>query len=72
MAAPIDYDDLEFTRPANKIKAVNVPDVPQEILTGMKAYEDAARGMYRFSLPLCRSDVILLNVAITRFRPVRF
>lgn len=45
MAAPIDYGDLDFTRPADKIKAVNVPDIPQETFTGMKAYEDAARGM---------------------------
>lgn len=49
MAAPasVDYGDLEFTRPADKIKAFNVPDVPQEIFTGMRAYEDAARGMFR-------------------------
>ena len=47
MLAPIDYGDLEFTRPADKIKAVNVPDVAQEIFTGMKTYEDAARGMFR-------------------------
>lgn len=44
-AAPVDYGDLQFTRPADKIKAVNAPDVPQEIFTGMKIYEDAARGM---------------------------
>ncbi|KAG8216031.1 alpha beta-hydrolase [Butyriboletus roseoflavus] len=44
MAAPVDYGDLPFTRPADKIKAVNAPDIPQEIFTGMKAYEDAARG----------------------------
>ncbi|KAF8452502.1 alpha beta-hydrolase [Boletus edulis BED1] len=43
MTALVDYGDLEFTRPADKIKAVNVPDVPQEISTGMKVYEDAAR-----------------------------
>ncbi|KAI9460684.1 alpha beta-hydrolase [Boletus coccyginus] len=43
MAAPIDYGDLDFTRPADKIKAVNVPDISQETFTGMKAYEDAAR-----------------------------
>lgn len=53
MAAPVNYGNLEFTRPADKIKAVNVPDVPREIFTGMKAYEDAARGMYQFSSPLC-------------------
>ncbi|KAF9224794.1 alpha beta-hydrolase [Gyrodon lividus] len=44
MAAPIDYGDLKFTRPAKQIKAVNVPDVPKEIFIGMKEYEDAARG----------------------------
>lgn len=46
-SGPIDDGDIEFARPANKIKAVNVPDIPQEIFTGMKVYEDAARGMYR-------------------------
>lgn len=52
MAAPVDYGDLPFTKPANKIKAVNVPNIPQEIFTGMKAYEDAARGMcWFYSLP---------------------
>ncbi|KIJ63640.1 hypothetical protein HYDPIDRAFT_113136 [Hydnomerulius pinastri MD-312] len=44
MAAPVDYGDLEFTRPAKQIKAVNVPTVPQDIFDGMKEYEDAARG----------------------------
>ncbi|KIK99538.1 hypothetical protein PAXRUDRAFT_822615 [Paxillus rubicundulus Ve08.2h10] len=44
MAAPVDYGDLEFTRPASQIKAVNVPDIPEEIFTGMREYEDAARG----------------------------
>ncbi|KAG9313807.1 alpha beta-hydrolase [Chiua virens] len=44
MAAPVDYGDLEFTRPADKIKAINAPDIPQEIFTGMKQYEDANRG----------------------------
>ena len=44
--APIDYGDIEFTRPADKIKAVNVPDIPQDIFTGLKVYEDAAQGMY--------------------------
>jgi len=53
MAAPIDYGDLEFTRPADKIKAASVPDIPQEIFTGMKAYEDAARGMSRSYSWLC-------------------
>ena len=73
MATPVDYGDLEFTRPAHKIKAVNVPDVPKEIFTGMKAYEDAARGMYKSYLLLYvvqRSRSII--VAITRFRLVRF
>jgi hypothetical protein len=49
MAAPVDYGDLEFTRPANQIKAVNVPDISEGTFTGMKEYEDAARGMYSFS-----------------------
>ncbi|KIJ16352.1 Merops: S09.A77 [Paxillus involutus ATCC 200175] len=44
MAAPVDYGDLEFTRPANQIKAVNVPDISEGTFTGMKEYEDAARG----------------------------
>ncbi|KAH7882962.1 alpha beta-hydrolase [Phlebopus sp. FC_14] len=44
MAAPVDYGDLKFTRPANQIKAVNVPAIPQRIFDGMKDYEDAARG----------------------------
>jgi hypothetical protein len=46
MARPVDYGDLKFTRPADKIKAVNVPDIPQEIFTGLESYEDAARGVY--------------------------
>ena len=41
MSTPVNYGDLKFTRPADKIKAINVPDVPQEIFTGMKAYQDA-------------------------------
>lgn len=45
MTVPIDYGDLEFTRPADKIKAVDVPDIPQGVFAGMKAYEDAARGI---------------------------
>jgi hypothetical protein len=48
MAKPIDYGDLEFTRPAKQIKAVNLPAVPQRIFDGMKQYEDAARGVYFF------------------------
>ncbi|KAG0704150.1 alpha beta-hydrolase [Suillus ampliporus] len=44
MATPVDYGDLEFTRPAKQIKAVNLPAVPQRIFDGMKQYEDAARG----------------------------
>lgn len=44
MATPVDYGDLEFTRPARQIKAVNLPAVPQRIFDGMKQYEDAARG----------------------------
>ncbi|OJA12246.1 hypothetical protein AZE42_04083 [Rhizopogon vesiculosus] len=44
MAKPIEYGDLEFTRPAKQIKAVNVPVVSQRIFNGMKQYEDAARG----------------------------
>ncbi|KAF9233901.1 alpha beta-hydrolase [Melanogaster broomeanus] len=51
MAAPVNYGDLEFTRPADKIKAVNVPDIPEEIFTGMKDYEDAARGFDLYVLP---------------------
>ena len=50
MSTPVDYGDLKFTRPADKIKAINVPDVPQEIFTGMKAYQDATRGVYQSSL----------------------
>jgi hypothetical protein len=46
MATPVDYGDLEFTRPARQIKAVNLPVVPRRIFDGMKKYEDAARGMY--------------------------
>lgn len=44
MATPVDYGDLEFTRPARQIKAVNLPAVPRRIFDGMKQYEDAARG----------------------------
>ncbi|KAG2058015.1 alpha beta-hydrolase [Suillus hirtellus] len=44
MATPVDYGNLEFTRPAKQIKAVNLPAVPQRIFDGMKQYEDAARG----------------------------
>lgn len=44
MATPVDYGDLEFTRPARQIKAVNLPVVPRRIFDGMKQYEDAARG----------------------------
>ncbi|KAH7925325.1 alpha/beta-hydrolase [Leucogyrophana mollusca] len=40
----VNYDNLEFTRPATRIKAVNVPAVPQRIFDGMKSYEDASRG----------------------------
>jgi hypothetical protein len=46
MTKPIDYGDLEFTRPAKQIKAVNLPAVPQRIFDGMKQYEDAARGAW--------------------------
>ncbi|KAH7911501.1 Alpha/Beta hydrolase protein [Hygrophoropsis aurantiaca] len=40
----VDYGDLEFTRPAKHIKAVNVPAVPQRIFDGMRTYENASRG----------------------------
>lgn len=49
MTKPIEYGDLEFTRPAKQIKAVNLPDVPQRIFDGMKQYEDAARGALQLS-----------------------
>ena len=72
MAAPVDYGDLEFTRPAEKIKAVNVPHIPQDIFTGMKAYEDAARGMYpSYSLSCVVRMSQLINFAVTRVQSVR-
>ncbi|KAJ7491183.1 Alpha/Beta hydrolase protein, partial [Mycena latifolia] len=42
--SPFDYGDLEFTQPAERIKAFNMEAVPQRILDGMRKYEDSARG----------------------------
>ncbi|KZP22544.1 alpha/beta-hydrolase [Athelia psychrophila] len=39
-----DYSQLEFARPANQVKTVNVDPIPRRIIDGMKVYEDAARG----------------------------
>ncbi|KAH7925324.1 alpha/beta-hydrolase [Leucogyrophana mollusca] len=49
MSFRVDYGDLEFERPADKIKTNNVPPVPGRIFDGMKAYEDAARGFHLVS-----------------------
>ncbi|KAJ6546915.1 Alpha/Beta hydrolase protein [Mycena capillaripes] len=46
---PFDYGDLEFTQPAKRIKAFNVPEVPQRILDDMRKYEDSARGSFGFT-----------------------
>jgi hypothetical protein len=39
-----DYNHLDFTRPAEKIKAINVNPIPGFIFDGMKKYEQSARG----------------------------
>lgn len=39
-----DYSHLQFSRPADQIKAINVKPVPDRIFHGMAKYEDAARG----------------------------
>jgi hypothetical protein len=41
---PFDYSHLTFTRPAEKIKAINVNPIPESIFDGMKKYEHSARG----------------------------
>ncbi|KAJ6497168.1 Alpha/Beta hydrolase protein [Mycena vitilis] len=41
---PFDYSDLEFTQPAKQIKAFNMEAVPERIFSGMRKYEDSARG----------------------------
>jgi hypothetical protein len=40
------FDDshLNFTGPAEKIKAINVNPIPKFIFDGMKKYEHSARG----------------------------
>ncbi|KAJ7063598.1 Alpha/Beta hydrolase protein [Mycena amicta] len=42
--APYDYTGLEFTEPAEQIKAFNMNPVPQRIFDDMRKYEAAARG----------------------------
>lgn len=39
-----DHPQLEFARPANQIKTINVDPIPPRIIDGMKVYENAARG----------------------------
>ena len=38
-----EYSQLEFSRPAEKIKTIDVDPVPKRIFECMKKYEDAAR-----------------------------
>jgi hypothetical protein len=51
-----DTSKLQFERPAEKIKTIDVPPIPERIFKGMEKYEDAARGML---LLLDRMECIL-------------
>ncbi|EGO01081.1 hypothetical protein SERLA73DRAFT_72051 [Serpula lacrymans var. lacrymans S7.3] len=43
-----DYSYLKFSQPASQVKTINVEPIPQRIFSGMKDYEDAARGFTLF------------------------
>lgn len=41
----ITYRELDFQRPADKVKTINVDPIPEHIFTDMKKYEVAGLGM---------------------------
>ncbi|KAF7294658.1 hypothetical protein MIND_01002600 [Mycena indigotica] len=67
--APFDYSGLEFTEPAEQIKAFNMKAVPQRIFEDMRKYEAAARGFAFTCFEKPRGSDNTANNAIIQHRP---
>jgi hypothetical protein len=65
-----DMSNLQFERPAEKIKTIDVPPIPERIFKGMEKYEDAARGMLLLFIPFERI-LILLQCKVTTYSESR-